>query len=73
MAWVAHGRFDGYWELGVKPWDIAAGELLVREAGGYATDVGNGNPLVTSNIVAANTHLHPKLRSVVVEGMQPPA
>jgi fructose-1,6-bisphosphatase/inositol monophosphatase family enzyme len=43
LAWVAHGRFDGYWELGIKPWDICAGLLLVREAGGYATDVGDGD------------------------------
>ena len=73
LAWVAHGRFDGYWELGIKPWDIAAGELLVREAGGYATDVGDGNPLATGNIVAGNPHLHAKLRTIVAEGMQPPA
>ena len=70
LAWVAHGRFDGYWELGIKPWDIAAGELLVREAGGYATDVGDGSPLDTGNIVAGNPHLHAKLRSIVAEGMQ---
>ena len=38
LAWVAAGRYDGYWELGIKPWDIAAGLLMVREAGGYATD-----------------------------------
>ncbi len=38
LAWVAAGRYDGYWELGVKPWDIAAGLLIVREAGGYVTD-----------------------------------
>lgn len=72
LAWVAHGRFDGYWELGIKPWDIAAGELLVREAGGYATDVGTGNPLETGNIVAGNAHLHAKLRATVAEGMLPP-
>ncbi len=72
LAWVAHGRFDGYWELGIKPWDIAAGLLLVREAGGYATDVGDGDPRETSNIVAGNPHLHAKLRTVVTEGMQPP-
>jgi len=72
LAWVAHGRFDGYWELGIKPWDIAAGELLVREAGGYATDVGSGNPLETSNIVAGNVHLHAKLRTIVAEGMKAP-
>ena len=73
LAWVAAGRFDGYWELGIKPWDIAAGMLVVREAGGFATDVGEGDPRETSNIVAANTHLHAKLRTVVAEGMQPPA
>jgi myo-inositol-1(or 4)-monophosphatase len=72
LAWVAHGRFDAYWELGIKPWDVAAGELLVREAGGYATDVGDGNLLSTGNIVAGNPHLHPKLRAVVAEGMSPP-
>ncbi len=73
LAWVAAGRFDGYWELGIKPWDIAAGMLLVREAGGYATDVGDGDPRETSNIVAANPHLHPVLRAAVAEGMTPPA
>ena len=71
LAWVAHGRFDGYWELGIKPWDIAAGLLLVREAGGYATDVGDGDSLATGNIVAGNPHLHAKLRTVVAEGMTP--
>jgi len=73
LAWVAHGRFDGYWELGIKPWDITAGVLLVREAGGYATDVGEGDPRETSAIVAGNPALHPKLRTIVAEGMQPPA
>lgn len=73
LAWVAAGRFDGYWELGIKPWDIAAGMLLVREAGGYATDAGDGDPRDTQAIVAANPHLHALLRTVVVEGMTPPA
>lgn len=72
LAWVAAGRFDGYWELGIKPWDVAAGMLLVREAGGYATDVEDGDPLETGNIVAANTHLHPALRQAALEGMKPP-
>jgi myo-inositol-1(or 4)-monophosphatase len=72
LAWVAHGRFDGYWELGIKPWDICAGLLLVKEAGGYATDVADGDPLVTSNIVASNPHLHAKLRETVAEGMLRP-
>jgi myo-inositol-1(or 4)-monophosphatase len=72
MAWVAHGRFDGYWELGIKPWDIAAGMLIVREAGGYATDIGEGDPLDTGNIVVGNPHLHAKLRPIVAEGMPAP-
>ena len=46
LAWVAAGRYDGYWEIGIKPWDIAAGMLIVREAGGYATD-GDGKDNVT--------------------------
>jgi len=67
MAWVAAGRFDAYWELGIKPWDIAAGMLIVREAGGYATDIRDGDPLETGNIVAGNPHLHAKLRAIVEE------
>ncbi|MCV2886105.1 inositol-1-monophosphatase [Aestuariibacter sp. AA17] len=43
LAYVAAGRFDGYWERGIKPWDTAAGELLVREAGGLVTDFAGGN------------------------------
>ena len=43
LAYVAAGRYDGYWEKGIKPWDIAAGELLVREAGGMCTDYSGGN------------------------------
>ena len=40
LAWTAAGRYDGYWELGIKPWDMAAGLVMVREAGGFATDPG---------------------------------
>ncbi len=69
LAWVAAGRFDGYWELGVKPWDIAAGLLIVREAGGYATDPHDGEPRESGDVVAANTYLHPQLRKVVLEGI----
>jgi myo-inositol-1(or 4)-monophosphatase len=73
MAWVAAGRYEGYWELGIKSWDIAAGMLMVREAGGYATDTDDGDPRDTGNIVAANPHMHPKLRTIVVDGMNAPA
>ena len=69
FAWVAAGRYDGYWELGIKPWDMSAGLLLVREAGGYATDVRQDDPRETGEVVAANPHLHPRLRDAVLEGM----
>ncbi len=69
LAWVAAGRYDGYWELGIKPWDIAAGLLLVREAGGFVTSAHDGDPRDTAEVVAGNPHLHPKLREVVLEGM----
>jgi myo-inositol-1(or 4)-monophosphatase len=62
------GRYDGYWEVGIKPWDIAAGMLIVREAGGYATD-SDGKDLVADTIVAANPHLHAKLLEVVADGL----
>jgi myo-inositol-1(or 4)-monophosphatase len=52
---VAAGRVDGYFEIGLKPWDFAAGELLVREAGGLVTDfVGAHGYLTSGNIVAGN-------------------
>ena len=60
LAWVAAGRFDGFWEFGLNKWDLAAGALMVREAGGYVTDPA-GQEQVDSNIVAANPYLHPRL------------
>lgn len=55
LAYVAAGRYDGYWERGIKPWDIAAGELLVRESGALATDFSGGNdPLYKGEIVAGS-------------------
>ena len=68
LAWTAAGRYDGYWEVGIKPWDIAAGMLIVREAGGYATD-GEGKDSVSETIVAANPHLHGKLLEAVADGL----
>jgi myo-inositol-1(or 4)-monophosphatase len=68
LAWVAAGRYDGYWEMGIKPWDIAAGMLIVREAGGYATD-GEGKDVLANTVVAANPHLHPRLLEVVQDGL----
>ncbi len=69
LAWVAAGRYDGYWELGLKPWDMAAGLLLVRESGGYATDPAGKDPRDSGNVIAGNPHLHAKLRDAVIEGI----
>jgi myo-inositol-1(or 4)-monophosphatase len=71
LAWVAAGRYDGYWELGIQPWDIAAGLLMVREAGGYATSTGEEDSRDSGNVVAGNPHLHAKLREAVILGMTP--
>ena len=71
LAWVAAGRFDGYWELGVKAWDCAAGLLIVREAGGFATDPdGRDHHALTveCDVVAGNAGLHGKLREIVAAG-----
>jgi myo-inositol-1(or 4)-monophosphatase len=66
LAWVAAGRYDGYWETGLSPWDIAAGIVLVREAGGYVTDMaGKGNMLSTGGIIAGNDSLHGPLSSLL--------
>jgi myo-inositol-1(or 4)-monophosphatase len=55
MAWVAAGRLDGYWERNIKPWDIAAGLILVREAGGFVTDCdGDDDMMGKGQIVAGN-------------------
>jgi len=55
LAYIAAGRYDGYWERGLKPWDIAAGELMVREAGGLITDFDGGNDAMKNgSIVAGN-------------------
>lgn len=59
LAWVAAGRYDGYWEYRLAPWDLAAGALMVQEAGGRLTDPrGGGDFLWTGNLVASNGHLH---------------
>jgi myo-inositol-1(or 4)-monophosphatase len=66
LAYVAAGRFDGFWEMSLNPWDIAAGIVLVREAGGMVSDlVGPGDPLHTGHVLAANVALHDGLRSLI--------
>jgi len=59
LAYVACGRFDAFWEYGLKPWDMAAGALLVKEAGGHVTDFkGTDNFVFGKDIVATNNLLH---------------
>jgi myo-inositol-1(or 4)-monophosphatase len=69
LAWVAAGRYEGFWELGLNKWDIAAGLILVKEAGGFSTDPDGGDAYASGNVVAGNPHLQPKLREVVAEGI----
>ena len=69
LAWVAAGRYDGFWELGLKRWDMAAGALLVREAGGFVTDPAGQDPRDTGDVIAANPHLHVALSEAVIEGV----
>ncbi len=62
LAWVAAGRYDAYWERDLKPWDLAAGLLLVTEAGGKVTDAEGGDDILKSgSIVAGNLDIHPLL------------
>ncbi|HVY18835.1 MAG TPA: inositol monophosphatase family protein [Bauldia sp.] len=62
LAWVASGRLDGFWERGLKPWDMAAGLLLIREAGGRVTGIaGKDDALETGQIVAGNETMHAAL------------
>ena len=59
LAWVAAGRLDGYWENWLSPWDIAAGMLLVREAGGFVSDKQGGQSMFDDGtIVAGNEAIH---------------
>jgi myo-inositol-1(or 4)-monophosphatase len=61
LAYVAAGRFDVYWERGLAPWDMAAGALLVREAGGVVSDLtGRDQMLKSGHILAGNESLHPQ-------------
>ena len=66
MAYVAAGRYDGFWESGLSAWDIGAGILLVREAGGYVTEIDGGNNMLESgSVLAASDHLHPEIGKVL--------
>ena len=66
LAWVATGRFDGFFETGLKPWDVAAGFVLVREGGGRVSDYsGNLNPILGEQIIASNGLVHEEMLDIV--------
>jgi myo-inositol-1(or 4)-monophosphatase len=66
LAYIAAGRFDAYWERNLSPWDMAAGMLLVREAGGYVTDLDGGDAMFAKgHIIAGNEAMHRDLLRVL--------
>ena len=72
-TWTAMGRLDGYWEYGTKQWDVGAGALIVREAGGHVTSADGGeNFLEDETIVVSNSLLHEQMLRVLREGAEAP-
>lgn len=68
LAYVAAGRLDGFWELKLKPWDLAAGTLLIKEAGGLVCDLdGSDNYLKSGNVIAGN----PKILKLMLKEIRP--
>jgi len=73
LAYVACGRFDGFWEIRLSPWDVAAGILIVREAGGVVSDFsGGGECLSGAEIVASNGRIHEQMLQVIHLGASAP-
>jgi myo-inositol-1(or 4)-monophosphatase len=71
LAWVAAGRFDGYWEADLQIWDVAAGMLIVREAGGFITDFRGGDRAIERNeYLAGNDAIHSKLHKLVAGALR---
>ena len=66
MAFVAAGRYDGYWERNLKPWDLAAGMVIVREAGGFVSDLNGGDKILeTGDVLAANSTIQKALLPLI--------
>jgi myo-inositol-1(or 4)-monophosphatase len=71
LAWVAAGRYEGFWESNLKPWDTAAGGLLVREAGGFVSDWrGRSQPICDTEVLAGNDTLHSRLHKIIVGALK---
>lgn len=72
LAWLACGRLDGFWELGLSPWDMAAGSLLITEAGGLVGDLsGETNYMKTGNIVGGTPKVFGQLLQVIAPHLSP--
>ena len=72
LAWLAAGRLDAYWERNLSPWDVAAGLILVREAGGFITDLEGGEaPFLTGDVVAGNETMHRELMGLLKDAGKP--
>jgi myo-inositol-1(or 4)-monophosphatase len=65
LAYVAAGRYDGFWETGLKPWDMAAGIVIVREAGGYVGTLDGRDPMAGGTLVAANPQAYAALAELL--------
>ena len=66
LAYVAAGRYDGFWERNLNPWDVAAGILIVKEAGGFISGIdSNLSPLESGNIIASNTDVYEKFAKLL--------
>lgn len=66
LAYVSAGRYDAYWERDLNPWDVAAGIVLVREAGGLVTEIdGGAKPMSAGSILASNFEIHDKARALI--------
>lgn len=66
LAWTAAGRFDAYWERGIQAWDLAAGIVIVREAGGFCTDLAGGERMLDKGeVLAANKEVHRGMLALV--------
>jgi myo-inositol-1(or 4)-monophosphatase len=71
LAWVAAGRYEGFWETALQPWDTAAGCLLVREAGGFVTDFrGRSQPICDAEVLAGNDALHSRLHKILAGALK---
>ncbi|MGQ0681862.1 inositol monophosphatase family protein, partial [Bradyrhizobium sp.] len=66
LAFVAAGRLDGYWERNLSPWDIAAGQIMVRESGGIVSGIeGNDDALTSGHVVCGNEFVHAELVKIL--------